>query len=433
MIMEVPPAPLSSPLVTVLRWLDQIVAPFTGTTCFFSGDLESLTREGLLRFLWLQKERPEPVIPLRFGFRTVYLVKEAERGNRLLTDDNTRRDDNYHRLAQFFGAGIFTRRDEMLWRLHRTLVIKTMREAETGIATVWDRTHELIQEVGPEPIDLVRFLSRTTLILFSELVLGVSVADIAPELAPLVDTCLEYLNGALLEDWGSPAYWRFRRARNRVRSWMRVVAMRIQKEGRPSSLRTALEGELTEEKLQLLQAVILGGHETTSRLLLGVATALLQEPELQEPLFEASGLRGEYVQRLVWEGLRLYPPVWLVSRQVGHGDDLVPSGAIALLCPLLMHRDPDRWEEPHRFNPFRYPSPCPGQRVIPGFSPFLTGAENCPGSRFALMEAEVVTQALFQGYRVEPVAPVVLSPQSWGTFRVVPELWVRISPVTEGQ
>ena len=66
----------------------------------------------------------------------------------------------------------------------------------------------------------------------------------------------------------------------------------------------------------------------------------------------------QYIQALIHEGLRFYPPVWSVSREIVSDveidDSLVKKGDIAFVFIYAMHRNADYWVNPDEFNPDRF-------------------------------------------------------------------------------
>ena len=76
----------------------------------------------------------------------------------------------------------------------------------------------------------------------------------------------------------------------------------------------------------------------------------------------AADLRGPApaaLHRMVLqEAMRLYPPVWMLSRRAQEADEIggyrVPAGADVLICPYTLHRHPGFWDDPDRFDPERF-------------------------------------------------------------------------------
>ena len=97
------------------------------------------------------------------------------------------------------------------------------------------------------------------------------------------------------------------------------------------------------------------------------------------------GLAG----RVVTETLRLYPPAWMMTRTVRQDAELggvrLKAGSTLVLSPYLLHRRPDLYTEPDRFDPDRT-----GTRHL-GFGGSL---HYCVGAPLARFEAEAALTAL---------------------------------------
>jgi cytochrome P450 len=64
-----------------------------------------------------------------------------------------------------------------------------------------------------------------------------------------------------------------------------------------------------------------------------------------------------YTLKVIDEALRLYPPLWLMSRKAleddRFGEYFVPAGTEIYISPYLIQRSPHLWEAPDRFDPDR--------------------------------------------------------------------------------
>lgn len=190
--------------------------------------------------------------------------------------------------------------------------------------------------------------------------------------------------------------------------------------------------QLRDETLTLF----LAGHETTANTLTWTWWLLAQNPEaerkLHRELDEVLGGRAPaledlpklpYLDRVLTESLRLYPPAWGIARLVVEecevaGYPLVPGMGVAF-AQWIVHRDPRWFEAPGEFRPDRWEGDL--QKRLPRFAyfPFGGGPRQCIGNAFALMEAALVLATVAQrfrlklvaGQKVEPLASITLRPR----------------------
>jgi cytochrome P450 len=133
--------------------------------------------------------------------------------------------------------------------------------------------------------------------------------------------------------------------------------------------------------------------------------------------------RMPYVERVIKESMRLYPPAWVMGREsVGEcevGGYRMPAGTTALMSQWVVHRDPRYHHDPQRFDPNRWTAEY--EEGLPRFAyfPFGGGPRQCIGAGFAMTEARLVLAAVAQrfrmklvpGQRVEPYASITLRPK----------------------
>jgi cytochrome P450 len=171
------------------------------------------------------------------------------------------------------------------------------------------------------------------------------------------------------------------------------------------------DAQIRDEVMTLFMA----GHETTANLLVWTWYLLSQHPEVDERM-GAAAARGDrgFVDRVVRESLRLYPPAWVIGREalrdVTLGDGTkIAKGITVLIAPLLLHRRAEFFDRPERFDPDRWLGPEP-----PPFAylPFGAGARRCIGNEFALNEAAIMLEAVAgrYGFALEPGAQLRAAP-----------------------
>ncbi|WP_189382388.1 cytochrome P450 [Streptosporangium nondiastaticum] len=113
------------------------------------------------------------------------------------------------------------------------------------------------------------------------------------------------------------------------------------------------------------------------------------------------------IQRIVTETLRLYPPVWIMTRVVTADTELggcaISAGSIIVISPYVLHRNSDIFAEPHRFDPGRWLGQGTNLRPNTGYVPFGGGARKCIGEAFSLTETVLVLASILNRWNLRPV------------------------------
>ncbi|WP_371515864.1 cytochrome P450 [Kitasatospora sp. NBC_01300] len=110
-------------------------------------------------------------------------------------------------------------------------------------------------------------------------------------------------------------------------------------------------------------------------------------------------------RNIIFESLRLLPPSWNILRRASPEypaiDPRIGAGDDVLVLPLLSHRDPALWEDPHEFRPERWDHLDPDN--TPGYLPFGHTSERCWGRHMVMPLAELLLdQIRTAGLVVDP-------------------------------
>jgi len=217
-----------------------------------------------------------------------------------------------------------------------------------------------------------------------------------------------------------------------------LLAARDAETGQPMS-----ERQVRDELMTMLVA----GHETVASALTWTWMLLAQNPParqrmqaeidtvLQGRLPTSADLPGlPYTAAVFAEALRLYPPAWLITRQALEDDEVdgfhVPRGALLVLSPYALQRQPAYWHEPGAFLPERFLQPEGPPRFT--YIPFGAGPRICIGNQFAQVEGQLILAAAAQRFQLEMAGPpprvealVTLRPQGGMHMRLTARQRVR--------
>src|SRR5438552_9711103 len=218
-----------------------------------------------------------------------------------------------------------------------------------------------------------------------------------------------------------------------------------------SMLLSAQDGEQPETKLTDKQVhdhiltFLAAGHETTAIALTWTFHLLSEHPQVREKLLDemrtvlagrtpsADDLaRLPYLDWVLSESMRLYPPAWMQMRFVAKEVELdgvhLPVGTLLMLSQWVIHRLPEIWGDPEAFRPERW-NPENGQQIPPGgYFPFGGGPRMCIGMPFAQLEAKLILATIFQNYTPQVVPGYKPGLQPTITLRPKRNLHVTLIP-----
>jgi cytochrome P450 len=168
-----------------------------------------------------------------------------------------------------------------------------------------------------------------------------------------------------------------------------------------------------------LFALLLAGHETTATALAWAIDQLARTPEVADAVAdEPAGAGRPWLDAVIWETLRLRPPLVDIVRQPSEpvrlaGND-VEAGTLLLIPPPLIHRhgvEPD----PDQFEPARFLGHRPDPRT---WLPFGGGDRRCLGASLATLELREVLPQIVDRFELRPAHTTAERPKLYGTALV---------------
>lgn len=165
-----------------------------------------------------------------------------------------------------------------------------------------------------------------------------------------------------------------------------------------------------------IMTLFIAGHETTANAMTWALVLLARNPDVDARAAVAAeqGDR-DYLDRLVKEVLRIYPPAWIIGRETMRDVTLadgtpIPRGMTVFMAPLILHRREEYFDDPQRFAPERWTGEDPAAF---SYVPFGGGARRCIGEEFARYEMRIVLEPLLRRFRFafagDPNVPMAAS------------------------
>jgi len=168
-----------------------------------------------------------------------------------------------------------------------------------------------------------------------------------------------------------------------------------------------------------VMTLMFAGHDTSTSTLAFMLHELARHPEVVRRLQEeqdrvlgrasptAQQLEKEmpYLEMVLDEVLRLYPPAWIGPRRAiqeyQFGGYTVPRDAYVNYCSWASHRLPEVFPEPEAFVPERFTRERKAALPRGAYVPFGGGSRICIGKRFGQTEVKLVATKLLQRLRLE--------------------------------
>jgi cytochrome P450 len=166
----------------------------------------------------------------------------------------------------------------------------------------------------------------------------------------------------------------------------------------------------------------IAGHETTANSLAWLISVLVSHPEIQQKarqevldkapneLTYDSLKELNYIDALIKESLRMYPPGTIANGRFAKNDTVighvrVPAGTFVDLNHISMAHDPKIWGDPSVIRPERFFPENLTKEQRNAWTPFSGGPRICIGMSFSLLEQKIFLVSLlkrFQDIKLDP-------------------------------
>lgn len=399
-----------------------------------------------------------PVARVGLGKFTLFLISQPEAIQYVLQDNaqNYWKGEGLTAAKPLLGNGLATSEGDV-WRRQRRLcqpsfqrkrlaeLIPTLEAALAATLESWGAA-----AARGEPVEAVADLSALTQrLIFGGLFGGSLTEQDQRDLSGALVEANRYVNAAAwtlipIPEWiQTPRRVRFRKA---LKTLDRVVFGRIEErrqrdapaEGKPQDLLDRLllasdeaGGMGDRQARDEIMTSFVAGHDTTAGALVWSLLLLAQHPEAAArvaaegrtlesgPASEESLRRLTYTEQVLRESMRIYPPAWVIVR-TPYTDDViggfsVPKDSPVLISQYVVHRHPDLWTDPLRFDPERWAPDAPAPHRFSYF-PYGGGQRLCIGKPFADLSIMLTLARVLARFELELVGKAP-KPQPLTTLR----------------
>lgn len=357
-----------------------------------------------------------------------------------------------------FGQGLLTTEDEP-WRRARRMIQPSFHRravAALGDTIVSLTRREILRWQDGEEREMASDMSALAFTIATETLFGFQGNAVNAQVRDGITQAMRYANRrqfslARLPAWvPTPEARRFSLVCRQLDDVVsRIIEERTHQESAPQDLLNLLmdavdregNGFTPQELRDHCLTLLLAGHETTGNALAWTWYLLGQNPgvrakmekELSDHLGSASpttdSLRNlPYLEAVVREAMRLYPPVWAMARRSTTpfrlGTTEYPANVHVIMLPWVVHRDPEWFTDPEEFRPERWLDGSAQNLPAFAYFPFGGGPRLCIARPFALTEIPLVVATICQQFRIHPVAGETVTPEPLVTLR--PRRGVRV-------
>jgi cytochrome P450 len=397
-----------------------------------------------LELLLESYEKYGPIFTLRlFHANSVFAL--GPEANHYMTVSNAKnfewRNSYFRDLIGFAGDGLLTTDGEFHKASRRIMLPAFHRDTiMAALGTMTEETEDAIDAyfVAGQEIDLYAFTRRLAIRIAMKALFGIDPdgqAARAIDAAELFEQTLSFYS----KDYS------LRMLRGPFTPWaeQQKAAKKLNKLIYSELSRRRVENDYGEDVLSLLilardeagrpalsdlqirdevMTLLFAGHDTTTSTVAFMFYELAKHQDVVEGLRseQAGTLRGErpapdqlagtglpYLEAVLDETLRKYPPAWIGPRRALKSFELhgqtVPARAFVNYCSWASHHLPDVFPEPASFRPERFSEQAKAALPKGAYIPFGGGSRTCIGMRFGQLEIRTIATSILRRFELDLV------------------------------
>ncbi|MCW5589608.1 MAG: cytochrome P450 [Legionellales bacterium] len=428
--------------------------PFPTVNLF---NLMRMTYQNKADFIEKVTQRFGDIVQFSSFFDQNYIVN-TESGIRHVLLDNqnnyTKEETHYQRLRYFFGQGLLTNEGES-WKSQRHQLQPYFHSQQINhhaeLVVQETRAHmEKWQDLAKKnkSFDMVPEMLTLALVIAGKVLYHVDLNQQADFIVRNIMILNRHIvNTAPFIPWWLPTYRniRFRIALCHVQRTIReIITTRRSQPNSPATdlLHLALNAKQPDQVSPISEqhifdevlTLLVTGHESIGTHLIWTWLLLSQYPrvriQLQAELKNV--LNGQlptitdlpnlvYLKAVIQESLRMYPPIWLISRKSIQADEIdgyyLPANSNVLMCPFLIQKHSQYWENPRQFIPERFLPDAKPKFSKHIYLPFGAGPRICIASQFSIAQIQLILATIAQHFEFEHLLDHPIVAESLVTYK----------------
>lgn len=396
------------------------------------------------------------------SFLNIFLINHVETIGEILINrplEFTKKNWGYQRLGKFLGTGLLTS-DSEDWKNRRRLLQPTFHRhslMQTAPLIV-DTTHKMIERwqsayiAQNKTFNLAREMLNLTLTISGAALFSEDLTNVTANITGWINKSHRAVTNAIIINrfWPTLNNALFYSGLYNIEQFAKLLMhKRRQNPQNHQDLLTSLleakdaTGERLSEQtiIDEIKTFLVTGHETAGYALAWVFWHLMEHTDvLEKAIQELDTVLGNrkatfddvsqltYLRRVIEETMRIYPPIWVFTRNNIHEfkiqNYIIPANSNLIICAYTLHRHPLYWPMPEKFDPDRFLPENVAARPKLAYLPFGAGPRVCIAGSFAMLKITLILATMLQKVVLENKTKNVLKPKPQFSLKQNKPFWV---------